>query len=264
MPLFADNLEEAQRAYEVLEARARAAEAHAALLQTTSPLLQQRIIDLEGENVSLRFQIEEVTATKTDVALQRFFESVALAAALGEASMPDRTISSIKAEVQTYLAPDSTGIGLRFQQPELGTNADGLSTTSFEMIKVPPPQGTDAPVNICVALKQLQSLYSDPFWLRFDAAIWIVATTTTALANTDTWTGPILFRTAAALAQLQVSLSASLSGPSADQYRTAVAALSALTDSVTSKANIRAADVYNLASALAAMVAAVRTYRANA
>lgn len=260
MPLLTDDPNQARRAYEALESRARSAEAHADMLRTTTvPTLQQRILDLEGENFALRTQLEKLAAVKADLPLQRFIDSVALAAALGEASMPERAISSIKAEARTFLAPDGGGIGVRFQQPELAATPDGLSSTSFEIVKVPPPPGTEAPANLYAVLQQIQRVYSDPFWLRFTPSAQIVAAATKALANVDAWNAPFLARAAADLAQLQGSLVELASGAGAENFKSAVAALRSLTSALTLKANFVAGDVYSLASALASAVAAART-----
>ena len=258
MPLLTDDLNQARRAYAALEARARDAEA----LTTVLPTLQQRILDLEGENFELRAQVAQLASVKADLPLQRFIDSVALAAALGEASMPERAIPSIKAEVRTYLVPGSEGIGVRFQQPELAATPNGLSSTSFEIVKVPPQPGLDAPANVYVALQEIQRVYSDPFWLRFGQSAQIVAAATKVLANVDAWNAPFLVHAAADLAQLQEGLVAPAAtialAEAAARYNGAVGALRSLTDTQISKVNFVAADIYALAAALATTVVAAR------
>src|SRR5437764_15093108 len=112
MPLLTDDLDRARRAYDALESRARSAEERAEKLQADNAklvaadptaLLRQRVLDLEGENLGLKRQIERLAEVKSDLPLQGFVESLGLSAALGEASMPDRAIASIHAELQTYL-----------------------------------------------------------------------------------------------------------------------------------------------------------------
>src|SRR5262245_6549489 len=179
MPLLTSDLDQARRAYDALESRARSAEELAAKLQadntrllaqqgtfTVDPtvLLRQRVLDLEGENLGLRTQVDRLAQVKSDLPLQGFVESLGLAAALGEASMPDRAIASIKADLQTYLGPTDAGVGLRFQQPELGGQAAGLSSTSFEILKVPPQPGNAAPGNLYTVLQEMQQVYTDPAW----------------------------------------------------------------------------------------------------
>jgi hypothetical protein len=256
LPLLTDDLNQARRAYDALEARARNAEARADIFQTTTmPSLQQRILDLEGENIALRTQIEQLASVKADLPLQRFIDSIALAAALGEASMPERAIPSIKAEVRTYLAPGSDGIGVRFQQPELAATPNGLSSTSFEIVKVPPQPGVEAPANVYVVLQETQRVYSDPFWLRFGQSAQIVAAATKALANVGAWNAPFLVHAAADLAQLQDRL---VPIASSEKYSSAVGALRSLTDAQNAQVNFVAADIYALSAALAATVAAAR------
>lgn len=132
MPLLTDDLRQAQSAYGALERLATGAEAYAQVLEGAAlPALRQRTLDLEAENLVLRTQIEQLAGVKADLPLQRLIDSVALAAAIGDASMPGRAVASIKADVQTYLTPGGDGIGMRLQQPELASAPAALSSTSF-------------------------------------------------------------------------------------------------------------------------------------
>lgn len=276
MPLRTDDLLQARAAYDALEARAQSAERRAAQLQAliaqlrrlpqpevdVLALLRQRILDLEAENIGLRKQVDQLAQLKTDVMVQDFVAAMGLAAAIGEASMPDRAITSLAAKVQTYLAPAERGVGLRFQQPELGALAVGLSTTAFEVAKVPPAPGLAAPRSLYAVLQDKQQLLAEPFLAAFVPATRALAKIAEMFANTGAWRFDYLAQAAAALAASERELASSLiqkvgSGAAA-AYASAVEALAALTGSVTGKPNPVAGDLLALASALDLTTTALR------
>src|SRR5262249_56106623 len=145
MPLFTDDMGQAQVAYRALESRAVGAERHAQALQAVIAdlrarpavpfddvaSLRQRILDLEAENFKLRTQIDELARLKIDLPLQNFIASVGLAAAIGEASMPDRAITALAAKAQAYLAPSAGRLALPFQHTHLATLPLRFRSPSF-------------------------------------------------------------------------------------------------------------------------------------
>ena len=125
MPLLTDDPEQARKAFRLLEARAQSAEQRADVLQAAlafkpaatpgfSRLLSDRVLQLEAENASLRTQLDQLSKFTPDIALEKFVSALAMSVAIGEASMPDRAIPSISATVQSYIAPSTAGVGLRF------------------------------------------------------------------------------------------------------------------------------------------------------
>ncbi len=277
MPLRTDDLLQARRAYGALEARAQSAERRAEQLQVlvtelrklppaevdVIALLRQRILDLEGENIRLRTQLDQLAQLKTDLPLQNFVAAVGLAAAIGEASMPNRSIASMATKVQTYLAPAEQGVGLRFQQPELGAFAVGLSTTAFEVAKVPPAPGVPAPRSLYAVLQDKQQVLADPFFARFAPAMQVQVKLAELFANTGAWHFAYLVQAAAVVAaqerELAKLLAQQVSREAAAAYGAAVDALAALADSLTSKANPVAGDLLALASALDLTTGSLKT-----
>ena len=268
MPLRTDDLLQARAAYDALEARAQSAEQRAAQLQAliaqlrklpppevdVLALLRQRILDLEAENVGLRKQLDQLAQLKTDLNMEDFVAAMGLAAAVGEASMPDRSITSLAAKVQTYLAPAERGIGLRFQQPELGALAVGLSTAAFEIAKVPPAPGVPAPRSLYAVLQDKQQLLAEPALAAFAPATQALVKIAEMFANTGVWRFDYLAQAAAGLADSERELAKLLvqkvGGDAAVAYTSAVAALAALAGSVIGKANPIAGDLLAIASAL--------------
>src|SRR5438445_3457632 len=165
MPLLTDDLKSARQSYELLESRLQSAEQRAETLQAAlrvQPpplldeirLLRQRILALEAENNKLHSELDQLKQSRTDMPLQDFVAAIGLAAAIGEASMPDRAIPSVAVALQSYLTPGEKSVSLRFQPPELGALAAGLSTTSFEIAKVPSAPGVAAPPNLYSVLQE--------------------------------------------------------------------------------------------------------------
>ncbi|HTS54306.1 MAG TPA: hypothetical protein VMH26_13610 [Burkholderiales bacterium] len=277
MPLRTDSLAQARTAYGALEARAQSAERRAEQLQAlvtelrkvppaevdVVALLRQRILDLEAENIRLRTQLDQLAQLKTDLPLQNFVAAMGLAAAIGEASMPDRSIASMTTKVQAYLAPAGQGVGLRFQQPELGAFAVGLSTTAFEVAKIPPAAGVQAPRSLYAVLQDKQQVLADPFFARFAAATQVQVKIAELFANTGAWNFAYLLQGAAAMAaqerELAKLLAQQVSPGAVAAYAAAVDALAALAESLAGKANPVAGDVLALASALDLATGSLKT-----
>jgi hypothetical protein len=276
MPLITGNILEARMAYSALEALAAGAEQNAALLQATvanlaaipaeqavrSQVLHDFVVNQAAANSQL--VADQAAQVSPDVSLEGFIASLGLAVALAEASMPDRTINSVKAVVQSYLTLDtgpdgvSKVVGLRLYQPDLGAPT-ALATTTFEIAKTAPVTGAPTPRSLYVVLQEKQAVFSHPFWTTFTAgappaqlAANVVTQVTMMLADTEAWRMPFLVDHATAIAALETSLAAAI-GPAAPSptvaaYAGAVAALSALT--AAPRPFYVAGDLYALTAAL--------------
>ena len=220
---------------------------------------RQRILDLEAENVSLREQVERLQQVRADLPLAGLVQSVGLAAVLGEATMRDRVVSSISVSAQTYLVTSEGGVGVRFQPPELAERPEGLSTTSFELAKVPAAEGA-APRSLYAVLEDKQRLYGLEPWSGFDDAVPLVTELARLLADAGTWSVPLLARAAATVAQLERKLAtAAVPGRPADSiraFRDAIGALGELAKELSSKPVPVGGDALRLAAALDATTAA--------
>src|SRR5262249_33705266 len=105
--LVAGSLDEARSAYAALQLRTATAEQQTAVLRTTVETLrsaQQPIVD--RANLLTQFTVSQAQSNATliaqqagqvspDIGLQDFINHLGLAVALGEASMPDRVITSV-------------------------------------------------------------------------------------------------------------------------------------------------------------------------
>jgi len=277
MPLRTDDLRQARVAYRALEGRMQSAERRAeqlaARLSTIGPQLaasdetaplRQRIVDLEAENFRLRTALDKLAQLKADLPLQTLVAGLGLAAAIGEASMPNRAVASIGATVQTYLLPGEEGLGLRFQQPELGAFAVGLSATAFELAKVPPAPGVPAPRSLYAVLQDKQRVLAEADIARLAPAAQLQAKIAELFANSGAWHFGYLVQAAADMATQERALAALIAqqatGGVPGAYRAAVEALAALTAALTGKANPVAGDLLALCSALDASTAALRAF----
>jgi hypothetical protein len=258
MPLATDDIGRARTAYALLEERARSAEARAGAAESRLAdvgklliLLRQRVADLEAQSAAQQQQIEALTRLRADATLSRFISALGLAVAIGEASMTDRVIPDLTAGLAAYLVPTDGEPAIRFQQPELGAIAVGLSTASVHLVKTPPPPGSPAPLPLSSVLAAKQATYSDPRWRRFADATQIVAAATATLADPASWSFRFLASQAAAIAAREAALAAALPDSSAvTGYRDATGALQDLTAALVAKPDPIAADLTLLASAL--------------
>jgi len=275
MPLLTNSIDQARTAYNVLEGRARSAEARAELLQAVlnkvaaTPTeeqpaqLRQRILDLEAENLKLRRQLDDVAKLETDSSLADLVRSIGMAVAVGEATMPNRVISVVGASVQAYVLP-TEGVGLRFQQPELGALAAGLSTTRFELVQVPPASDAEAPRNLYAVLEDKQRVYTNPFWKSREPANRLVAEIAKVFGNLAGWSFPYLLQSAATLAGLEKELAQSLAHDIPAQllqrYEEAIDSLQGQTSSLLSKPTHAAGDLAALTVALDATTRATAEF----
>jgi hypothetical protein len=263
MPLVTDNIEEARIAYLALEQRARSTDQlvqdlksalddlqagrFPAAVQTAGDL-SQVVLNLEAANASLRAKLEQAILLKADLPLQNFIASLGLAAAVGEATMPDRTIPSLSAMMRTYLTLSDSGPGFRFFQPGVDQDSSPLTTTTIEIAKVPPHAGTAAPRNLYSVLQDKQGLYTRSFWASFKTsgtspsqpASDIVSAIATAFADTGSWNFVYLVRLATTVGTLEKNLSALVAattpGANGAAYEAAASSLLALTRALTNKA----------------------------
>jgi hypothetical protein len=286
MPLIAFNLDQARSAYSALELRASAAELHISTLQNTvdtlkaaqatvvdrAALLTQYTVAQAQSNAQLVAQ--QTSQVSPDISLESFIGTLGLAVALGEASMPDRAVNSVKATLQAYLTFDtgadgvSKSVGVRFYQPELG-QATALMTASFEIAKVPPAPGVPAPRSLYNVLQSKQALYTSPFWMQFSAgtppaapAAQIIAAISATFGAIGGWTLPFLIGQASTIATLETTLAARVAATGqADAvaaYSSAVQALSSLVASLSQRAAYVAGDLYALSTSLDATTRAAQ------
>ena len=267
MPLFTNDISEARRAYAALEARTASVELHAsridAALRATQArdvaadvgLLRQRIADLEGDNIKLRNQLDDLRRARSDASLQQFIEAIALSAALGEATMPDRLVVSLSASIKAHLMLENSNVALRFQPPELGASGAALGTTSFEIAKVPPPPGAAAPANFYLLLMATQNafghvLVSDNFPELQALQKQMVVETTRALMEVGQWNFAYLVDLAEKLASIETEYGKE-TGDQGTALHDAAAILVKLAQSLSIKSNPVAADLYALTAAFA-------------
>ena len=287
--LVAGNLDEARSAYAALQLRATSAEQEAIVLRTTVDTLniaQNSIVDRANlltiytanqAQVNASLTAQQAGQVTPDADLQEFIANLGLAVALGEASMPDRAISSVTTTLQTYLTfnPGADGkpqVGIRLYQPELG-QPTALATTSFEIAKVPPAQGVPAPRNLYAVLQDKQAVFTNSFWAQFVSGTppttlssQIVTEIAKVFAAVGSWSFPFIIQEAAAIAALETALSTLIGsqspGAGATSYASSVAALTALTTTLNpaSRSNFVAGDLFALSGALDATTQIAKTF----
>ena len=207
-------------------------------------LLRQRVADLEAEKIELHERLALAEKARADLSLSQFIQSIALDVALGEAAMPDRVITPVAVSASTYLVPTDTGIGLRFQPPELADKPEGLSSTSLELAKVPSVEGR-APPSLYAVLQQKQRAYGVPGAGRLEGRI--VAEVGKVLAASGVWTLPFLAESALRIGELELKLAES----AGDEGRSEDAkVLLRLARSLLDKPRPVVGDLYTLAVAL--------------
>jgi hypothetical protein len=276
MPLVTENIDEARLAFVNVEARALSAELRASALQDTvdklraqipitaelANTLTQQTADQAAVNAQLRTQ--QVSQIDSDIPLAQFIATVGMSAALGEATMPDRTIPSITTSVTAYHTPDG---GLRFYQPEFG-DSSGPGTTSFSLVKTPGPAGSATPRNLYLVIEGAQLVFDHPFWTKFATATappvqpaqQIVTEAAKILANVGSWSFAFLVQEVAAIATFETTLATLLAQPSSPPqvaaFATAVQTLARLAQAFdpTVKPNPVAGDLLALTAALDATV----------
>ena len=135
MPLVTTDLDQARLAYSALEMRAAAADQRISVLELAvaqardgappSPppggvgILLQRIADLEGQNQNLLTRLDDAAKAVAEIPIQRVVDSIGLAAAIAEASMPDRVIGTLAASVTSHLRTTAGELAARLPLPQL-------------------------------------------------------------------------------------------------------------------------------------------------
>jgi hypothetical protein len=272
MPLLTEDIDEARLAYTNVEARAQSAELRASALQDTvdklraqipitaqlANTLTQQTTDQSAVNAQLRTQ--EVSQINSDVPLAQFIATVGMSVALGEATMPDRTIPTVTTSVTAYHTPDG---GLRFYQPEFG-DSSGPGTTSFSIVKTPGPAGSTAPRNLYLVFEGMQLVFDNPFWSKFVTATTppvqpaqqIVTESALVMAHVGSWTFGFLVQEVAEIAAFENALATLLiqasALPQAAAFATAVQTLAKLAQAFdpSVKSNPVAGDLSALTAAL--------------
>jgi hypothetical protein len=206
--------------------------------------LRQRVVDLEAENFELQERLARLEQTRADISLAGFVQALALDVALAEATMPDRVVTPVSVSASTYLLPSDSGVGLRFQPPELADRPAGLSSTSLELAKVPSVEGR-TPRGLYAVLQEKQRAYGGAAAGRTEGRI--VAEVGKVLSAAGTWTLAFLAEAAVRVGQLELELADS----AGDEGRSRDArTLLDLARSVLAKPRPSAADLYTLAAAL--------------
>jgi hypothetical protein len=280
MPLITGNISEARAAYATLEFRAQAAEQSATALKSSLDHLSAthqsltQSVGLQVQYTTSQAQIngqlaaQQASQIMPDVSLADFIATLGLAVALGEATMPDRAISSVSVSVQSYLtvAPGPGNVskvtGFRLYQPELGAPS-ALATTSFELTKLAPSPGTPALRSLYSVLQDKQAGFGNVFWSKFSSgtpavqpAQQIVIEISKIFASIGAWSFPYLMQEAATLAGLETTLAGLLGGSvpaqQAAAFTSVVGALSSLTASLNpaNRSNFVAGDLFALTAAL--------------
>jgi hypothetical protein len=280
MPLLTSDIFQARSAFATLEFRAQRAELAVATLQSTVDTLStahQAIFDnskiehqftLGQIAVNAQQNAQQASQVSPDLTLENFIAALGLSIALAEATMPDRTLGSVSASVQSFLTfnPGPDGVtkvpGLRLYQPELGAPT-ALATTSFDLTKTPGAPGTTPPKSLYSVLQEKQALYSADFWMGIKAgtpptaqASQIVTVIATVFANIGGWSFPYLLQQAGTVALSETALAAALTGASTPPpsavaaYTAAVAGLTNLLTALSARTIFVAGDLYALAAAL--------------
>ncbi len=282
MPLLTSDIFQARSAFATLEFRTQSAEMAVAALQSTVDTLSiahQAIFDnskiehdftLGQIAVNTQQNAQQASQVSPDLTLENFIAALGLSIALAEATMPDRTLGSVSASVQSFLTfnPGPDGVtkvpGLRLYQPELGAPT-ALATTSFDITKTPGAPGATPPKSLYSVFQEKQALYSADFWMGIKAgtppsaqASQIVTVIATVFANIGSWSFPYLLQQAATIAASETALAAALPGASAPPapaaavaaYAAAVTGLTNLLGALNARTIFVAGDLYALAAAL--------------
>jgi hypothetical protein len=284
LPLLTDNIEEARAAYGALEGRTLSAERLIESLQTAlretkagEPIsfqqtqdIRQTALDREADNVRLREQLQQAIVLKADLPLQAFIASIGLASALGEATLPDRTITSLAATLQTHLIVAQSAVGLHFFQTGLDQEPASLSTTTFQLAKITPQPGAPAPRNLYSALQDKQSVYANEFWRKFTSATQppsqpaadIEAAAAMLLASAASWNFPYLLQSALQIGNLEKTLSglvaAALPGIASTQFEEAVNSFLVVIGKMQGNIQPVAGDLFALTGSLDAVTSAAK------
>jgi|GEM_PF-5297595 len=260
MPLYAQSIQEARGAYDVLEIRAVNAELHASILQRLldeitihepltireSRILGDHVVEAVAKNVVLERQRDDAVAAKADIPLQAFVVGIGMTLAIAEQTMPDRAIPTASGSIRSAIVLEGGAIGLRFWQPELAGMV--MSTTAFEITKIPSSGNAPAP-RLFTVLQGKIALFGMPRWTGLAPTPALLVAASSLLGEAGSWTFASIV---AATNTIAANESALASASSASAFRDATATLRALATMLTGKATPVAGDVYALVAALAA------------
>ncbi len=211
MPLYVRDPDAARRAYATLErrlgatvARAEAAErgaAAAAEAERELVVLRQRVLDLESDLAAARDRVETLTASRADTPVAGLIGGLGIAAELGEATMPGRTLATLGATVQAFILPAGGELGLRLPDVTSGT----ASSLTFDLARVPGAAAPAPPVLYSV-LEEKAALYESAAWERIAPAGELLAEVAQLLAGAGGWTLPLLAEAAGSIGRREAEL----------------------------------------------------------
>ena len=177
------------------------------------PVVAQRLTDLETANAALVLRLKGPPPPPAGVSVQILVESLALSAALGEATLADRTIGSLTMSTQLQLVELGQGsVSVQFPSPSTPLPSDALSTLTVALDRTPPGPGDPDPPTLYRILADRQALYSTGGWWDTDQGKAIVAACTKALAEASGWTFASVLSTADAITTSEQALAAALGG----------------------------------------------------
>ena len=205
----------------------------------------------------IRQRTAEATATMkrdakavAEIPIQRVVDSIGLAAAIAEASMPDRVIGTLAASVTSHLRTSAGQLAARLPVPQLDGPTNSLSTVNFEVSRVPPAGDAAMPRSIFIILEEKQAIYGDPRWAGLAQASEVVLRVSIAMGNTGSWTWDSLLADVRGIAEAERALAAQLAGPLGPEYIAAADRAVSLVQALAGKPNPVAGDVWSISAAL--------------
>jgi hypothetical protein len=222
--------------------------------------LRQLIRELEMENAALRSE-PAASGPAGSMRLHDFVDAFGLAAALGDASMPDRALAFIKVSTLAAISVQDSEVWLTFPRLTASISA-ALPTVSFDLVKTPLSHGVPANQSMYSVLLDMQALYSSAFWTDQPSAHQLVIETTRVMGDSAGWTMPYLLDAAETLARAEEELARLTMDASDSQSSLPLsAAAGAVTDlchALRAKPTLVAGDLEALTTALAGSAAAAR------
>lgn len=264
MPLYAQSIDEARGAYDVLEVRAVNAELHASILQRRldeiaihepltireSRILGDSVLATVAQNSVIERQRDDAVATKADISLQGFVASVGTTLTIAEQTMPDRAIPTASGSIRSGIVLENGAIGLRLWQPELAGMV--MSTTTFNIVKIPSSGNVPAP-RLFTVLQDKLALFGTSRWTALSPTPALLVATSALLGEAGSWTFASIVAAANTIASNESGLA---TASTSVVFRAATATLRALATTLVGKATPVAGDVEALVTALAATTAA--------
>lgn len=176
------------------------------------PVVAQRLTNLEVENAALRLRLVGPPPPPAGVSVQMLVESLALSAALGEATLADRAIGSMTMSTQLQLVDvGQESVSVQFPSPSTPLPSGTLTTLTVALDRTPPGPGEHDPPPLYRILADKQALYAGAGWWATDQGKAIVAACTAALAESSGWTFASVLSTADAITTSEQELATALS-----------------------------------------------------